>query len=119
MPSSTPFRDLAQSVRDAPGGADLISRAGQELRNEIGLFELRQALGVTQVEQADAMGITQGRVSKLEHANDLQLSTLLNYLAALGHVNVSEVRASFLVADVALTYQNGDFTIQAIDAVTP
>ena len=112
MRSTTPFSDLSQGVRESPGGADLISAAEQELHNDIGLFELRQALGITQVDQADAMGVAQGRISKLEHADDLQLSTLLNYLAALGRVNVAEVRASFEVADFALTYQDGTFTIQ-------
>ena len=40
--------------------------------------------GVTQVELADALGTSQGQISRLEKQRDLLLSTLASYLTALG-----------------------------------
>ncbi|MBB1243855.1 helix-turn-helix transcriptional regulator [Streptomyces durbertensis] len=65
---------------------------------DINLAELRRSHGVTQVDQARRMGVTQSRVSAIETAapGSLRLSTLGSYLDALG------VRAELLVrpADV-------------------
>jgi transcriptional regulator with XRE-family HTH domain len=56
------------------------------------LFELRKARGVTQVDVADRLGVSQGNVSELERREDLFLSTLRGYVAALGgHLEVNAV----------------------------
>jgi transcriptional regulator with XRE-family HTH domain len=46
--------------------------------------DLRRAREQTQVEVAKMLGITQDSVSRLEQRTDLLLSTLRNYVAALG-----------------------------------
>jgi len=48
------------------------------------LFELRKARGVTQVDVAERLGVSQGNVSELERRDDLFLSTLRSYVGALG-----------------------------------
>jgi len=48
------------------------------------LFELRKARGVTQVDVAERLGVSQGNVSELERRDDLFLSTLRGYVEALG-----------------------------------
>lgn len=48
------------------------------------LAEIRRAVGRTQVELAAAMGTTQGQVSRIERQSDLLVSTLREYLSALG-----------------------------------
>jgi DNA-binding XRE family transcriptional regulator len=48
------------------------------------LFELRSAVGVTQVELAERLGVSQGNVSELERRDDLFLSTLRGYVESLG-----------------------------------
>jgi transcriptional regulator with XRE-family HTH domain len=48
------------------------------------LFELRHAAAVSQAELAGRLDITQSAVSKLEHADDVRVSTLRQYLDALG-----------------------------------
>jgi transcriptional regulator with XRE-family HTH domain len=48
------------------------------------LAELRSTIGVTQVELAGRLGISQGNVSELERRDDLFLSTLRSYVEALG-----------------------------------
>ena len=45
---------------------------------------LRRRLGMTQVEVAGQMGISQSDLSKLERRRDLRLSTLRSYAQALG-----------------------------------
>lgn len=48
------------------------------------LRQLRKALKLTQDEIADKLEIAQGNISKLEARNDLKVSTLAAYIAALG-----------------------------------
>jgi transcriptional regulator with XRE-family HTH domain len=48
------------------------------------LSELRRLAGVTQVALAEALGTSQGQISRLERQNDMLLSTLTAYLKALG-----------------------------------
>ncbi|MGV0838484.1 helix-turn-helix domain-containing protein [Mycolicibacterium thermoresistibile] len=48
------------------------------------LSEIRRAAGVTQAEMAARLSTTQGSVSQLERRDDVLLSTLSDYLRALG-----------------------------------
>jgi len=51
---------------------------------EMQLQELRKARQVTQVEVAKAMNVEQAAVSKLERRDDMYVSTLRQYVMALG-----------------------------------
>lgn len=58
---------------------------GQELiADEMTSRELRQALNITQEQLADRLESAQHSVSRLERRNDMKLSTLSGYMAALG-----------------------------------
>lgn len=62
-----------------------IHRRSEELRGEIeSLAALRLAAGKAQADVAARLGIKQPSVSKLERQTDLYLSTLRNYVEALG-----------------------------------
>lgn len=74
-----------------PGPADKaeIAAGMEQLRAEQRawrLADMRRRLGVTQVEVAQRMGVTQGRVSAIEHAKPgaTELRTLAAYVEALG-----------------------------------
>ena len=67
-----------KAVRDA-GEA-----RGQALIREVTLREVREAVKRTQVEVAAAMGVSQDRISKLEHGDDALVSTLRRHVRALG-----------------------------------
>jgi hypothetical protein len=54
------------------------------LRDAIALHELRKSRGVTQVGLASVLGRSQGAVSELERREDVYLSSLREYVAALG-----------------------------------
>jgi DNA-binding transcriptional regulator YiaG len=48
------------------------------------LAELRRAARLTQSDLGAAMGVAQGKVSRIEHGEDMLLSTFTRYLAAVG-----------------------------------
>jgi transcriptional regulator with XRE-family HTH domain len=56
----------------------------QEILSEMLLAELRKFVGLTQEELADALGIKQPSLSKLENQDDMQISTLRRVIEALG-----------------------------------
>lgn len=54
------------------------------MRDALALGELRETFELTQVELASRLGTTQSGLSRLERREDLYLSTLRDYVAALG-----------------------------------
>jgi DNA-binding XRE family transcriptional regulator len=48
------------------------------------LAELRESLALTQTHVAKDMGIVQSALSKIEHQDDIQISTLSRYIKSLG-----------------------------------
>jgi transcriptional regulator with XRE-family HTH domain len=60
------------------------ARAAQLIAEEMTRQELRRARKLTQVRMAKALGITQDGVSRLEKRTDLLLSTLRQYIEAMG-----------------------------------
>jgi transcriptional regulator with XRE-family HTH domain len=60
------------------------ARRTQELLRELLLSEIRKMTGKSQREVADAIGIKQPSLSKLEKQSDMQISTLQKIIHALG-----------------------------------
>jgi ribosome-binding protein aMBF1 (putative translation factor) len=52
--------------------------------DQLPLLELRRARNLSQEKLAQALETTQGEISKIEHRTDLYLSTLRNYIEAMG-----------------------------------
>lgn len=65
------------------------------------LEELRKTRQMTQAKLAQSLGVNQGEVSKIEHRTDLYLSTLSEYVEALG--GRLEIRAVFPDREVRIT----------------
>src|SRR6266496_6135995 len=80
----TKFSELRKEVEARPGAAERLASKRAETLDEIRLYELRHAEAVSQVDLAGRLDVTQGAVSKLEHADDVRVSTLRQYLEALG-----------------------------------
>ena len=57
------------------------------------LEEIRRARQMTQVKLAEVLGVNQGEISKIEHRTDIYISTLADYVEALG--GKLEIRAVF------------------------
>lgn len=80
----TKFSELREEVDARPGAEERLAAKRAETLEEIRLYELRHAEAVSQVELAGRLDVTQGAISKLEHSEDVRVSTLRQYLEALG-----------------------------------
>jgi hypothetical protein len=87
------FKTLSSEVRNDPQRAQRVEEHKKAIRDSLGLGELRSRRGETQVSFAEKFGTSQARVSSIERQDDLYLSTLGGYVAALG--GRLEVRAVF------------------------
>lgn len=63
---------------------DRAARRTRELLGELLVSELRKLAGKSQRQVADALGIKQPSLSKLENQSDMQISTLRRIVKALG-----------------------------------
>jgi len=88
-----PFADLVGDLRADPEHRAQIEQYRRAMQDVLALAELRQEIGVTQREVAETLSVTQANVSRIEHEEDLYLSTLRAYVAALG--GDLELRAVF------------------------
>jgi len=75
---------LRDELRSKPGTERSIAAAQKQSLEDLRLYELRHTEAVSQAELAGRLEITQGAVSKFEHADDVRISTLRQYLEALG-----------------------------------
>jgi len=90
MPRTKDYRILHDQVMARPGAAERLAKLRQETLAEIGLYELRRAQDLSQAELAERLQISQGAVSKFENSDDVRLSTLRQYIEALGgHLEIA------------------------------
>lgn len=75
--------DPRKSEEQAAGKAAARERREAYVRGHQ-LAEMRTAAGLTQAELADALGVTQARVSKIEHGEISGIDVVRAYVAALG-----------------------------------
>ena len=80
----TKFSELRKEVVARPGAAERLAGAKADTLEEIRLYELRHREAVSQAKLAGRLDVTQGAISKLEHSDDVRVSTLRQYLEALG-----------------------------------
>lgn len=83
---------------DHPADSDAVSHAGALAA--MPLDALRDAKRLTQVQMAQLLKISQGAVSKVERRTDMFVSTLRNYVRAIG--GDLEIRAVFPDGDVVI-----------------
>lgn len=74
------------------------------VRVSVDLAAVRRGRGLTQVEVASRMGITQESVSRLENADRVQTDTLIRYIEALG--GEVSIRAVFPDETYQLDYRS-------------
>ncbi len=92
MPKTKPFGELSGEVRSRPGAAKEIDARKRAIVAAVRLNELRKQRGQTQAQLADLLGMTQANVSRIEHSDNLYLSTLADYVDALGgHIEIHAV----------------------------
>lgn len=72
-------------AKEKPEAIERINEKANDILTGIRLGEIRQWLEKTQVDMAEAMGVSQPTVAKMEKSgNDLRLSTLKRYAESAG-----------------------------------
>jgi DNA-binding XRE family transcriptional regulator len=90
--TTKPFSDLSDEVRKRPGAAAEIDARKRAIIAAVRLAELREQMGKTQTQLAEVLGMTQANVSRIERSDNLYLSTLADYVDALGgHIEINAV----------------------------
>ncbi len=84
MSGRRPFRELAAAVTATPEDRQRVDEYRRLMDAVLTLYRLREERGLTQVAIAEVLDVTQGNVSRVEHAADLYVSTLARYVEALG-----------------------------------
>jgi predicted transcriptional regulator len=87
------FTNLKREVEANPERRARLDQERQFVRTVVGLTAIREARGATQRQIAEAWNVSQPNVSQIERSEDIFLSTLRKYIAALG--GQIEVRAVF------------------------
>ncbi|SRR5712692_11112601 len=78
------FRQLRAAMDRDPVARAEIEIYKRAMDDVLALAAVREQCGVTQKEVAATLGVSQANVSRIEHEEDLYLSTLRDYVAALG-----------------------------------
>lgn len=77
-----PFKNLKQKM--SPEALARAEKRAQRMLDEMPLSELRAARLLTQKCIAKSLGINQAAVSKMERRADMYISTLRDFIAAMG-----------------------------------
>jgi transcriptional regulator with XRE-family HTH domain len=77
-----------------------IARRVEEAAGVMTLYQLREARNLTQVSLARVLNINQGAVSKMEKRTDMYVSTLRNFIQAMG--GQLQVKAIFPEGEVEI-----------------
>ena len=107
-PKTKKFHDLTAPLYANPKRRARIEAETQAILTGLRLAELRTEQGLTQVQLAERLGTTQENVSRIERAEDTQLSTIRRYIEALGgslelHAVFASVTAHAFVGELVIT----------------
>lgn len=94
------FQELSAPILADPRRRARVEERRRAIRDAHTLAKLREAREMTQTRVAEALDVSQANVSRIERQEDLYLSTLSSYVAALG--GRLEVRAVFPDESVVL-----------------
>jgi transcriptional regulator with XRE-family HTH domain len=84
MTRTKPFDILRRQIDADPARRAEVEEMKRAMRDVLALSRLREARGMTQVELAGTLGVSQSNVSRIERQDDLYLSTLREYVEAMG-----------------------------------
>lgn len=79
-----PTRDEVMAGLPPERRARIAAEGKRLVAHEMTLRELRKAHAMTQVKLAETLGTSQNQISRLEQRSDLLLSTLRDYVEAMG-----------------------------------
>jgi DNA-binding XRE family transcriptional regulator len=100
MTKTKPFSEILEKITADPVRRERIAIYKRAMEDALALADLRASQGITQQEVAQTLGVSQSNISRIEHEEDLYLSTLRGYVEALG--GRLEVNVVFPDATVSL-----------------
>ena len=106
MPGTKKWETLRSKM--SPEQRERSQRLARRMLEEMPLHELRRARQLTQEELAEALGMDQGNISKLERRTDMYISTLRAHIRAMG--GELEIVARFPDGDVRISNFEGMVT---------
>jgi transcriptional regulator with XRE-family HTH domain len=95
---ATKWRDIRKTL--SPEAEERIRKSVEEAAGVMTLYQLREARSLTQVNLAKVLNINQGAVSKMEKRADMYVSTLRNFIQAMG--GQLQVKAIFPEGEVEI-----------------
>src|SRR5580658_42148 len=106
---------MARNYKELQAKMDPASRADNALRvrdelQRMALDELRNAKRLTQADMAEMLDVPQSSISRIEQRADMYLSTLRNYVHALG--GVLQIQAVFPEGGAVVISRFGDYEDQ-------
>jgi DNA-binding XRE family transcriptional regulator len=78
------FAEIEKEILADPAQHAEVEKEKAAMRAAVRLAELRDRMDTTQAELAAVMGVTQANVSRIERQENVYLSTLSEYVEALG-----------------------------------
>jgi DNA-binding XRE family transcriptional regulator len=97
-----PTRKFGELLKQLPPDRrQRIDKRFQESLAAMPLDQLRKAQEMTQIRLAEILGVNQSEISKIEHRSDICISTLADYIEAMG--GRLEIRAVFKDKEVRIT----------------
>ncbi len=98
MTSRNKFSKLTDN--SSPERRERIEGRKLELREEMALYESRQALGTSQETMATQLDVLQPAIAKMERRADIRISSLRKMIEAMG--GSLEIKAHFPQGDVTI-----------------
>lgn len=95
---ATKWKDIRKT--HSPEGEAEIARRVQEAAGVMTLYQVREARSLTQVNLARVLNINQGAVSRMEKRTDMYVSTLRNFIQAMG--GKLQIKAIFPEAEIEI-----------------
>ncbi len=102
-------KESRRRLLENPKAAEAHRKLGDELatrldRKRATLAQVRQAIGLTQKQLAESLGMDQGDISRLERRQNLHLSTLARFIQATG----GRLRITAVYEDAEIDLDVGD-----------
>jgi len=92
MSGHTPWAEIRRQRPRTPEQEAAIAEEVRAILRENALMQLRRRREISQQELAAALGVSQVNVSRIEHEDDLQLSTMRRFIEALGGELIVQAR---------------------------
>lgn len=84
MSGHKPFSNLTKDIERDPVRMQRVRDMTRAYLDAERLMKLRTDRNLTQRDVADALGVSQANISRIEHQDDVYLSTLRAYIEAVG-----------------------------------